>query len=210
MLECFWPHRLQPARLPCPSPTLGACSNSCPSSWQCHPNISFSVFPLSSFLQSFPASGSFPMSQFFSSGGVYSLRSLYSKNMFYIYNMRKCAYDTYLKRLLRLQVIYWLIFNLSGKWNKIIYFKFLISGERCKWILYWWFHVSFHWTSEADRCKLISVSHAPAYTKYFSLKEEHSVKKCPYLKLYLILHSFSPKVALESNSSHQTAGQLMS
>ena len=58
--------------------------------------------PLSSFLQPFPASGSFPMSQFFSSGEVYILRSLYSKNMFYIYNMRKCAYDTYLKRLLRL------------------------------------------------------------------------------------------------------------
>ena len=57
------------ARLPCPSPTLGACSNSCPSSWWRHPTISSSVVPFSSCLQSLPASGSFPMSQFFTSGG---------------------------------------------------------------------------------------------------------------------------------------------
>ena len=53
----------------CPSPTLGACSNSCPWSRWCHPIISSSIFPLSSSLQSFPASGSFPVSQFFTSGG---------------------------------------------------------------------------------------------------------------------------------------------
>ena len=56
-------------RLPCPSPTPGACSNSCPSSWWCHPTISSPVIPFSYCLQSFPASGSFPMSQFFTSGG---------------------------------------------------------------------------------------------------------------------------------------------
>ena len=63
------PRGLQHSRLPCPSPTLRACSNSCPSSWWCHPTISFSVTPFSSCLQSFPASGSFPVSQFFASGG---------------------------------------------------------------------------------------------------------------------------------------------
>ena len=63
------PHRLQHARLPCPSPTPRACSNSCPSSRWYHPIISSSVIPFSSRLQSFPASGSFPMSQFFPSGG---------------------------------------------------------------------------------------------------------------------------------------------
>ena len=56
-------------RLPCPSPTPRACSNSCPSSWWCHPTISSSVVPFSTCLQSFPGSGSFPMSQFFASGG---------------------------------------------------------------------------------------------------------------------------------------------
>ena len=50
---------------PCPSPTLGACSDSCPLSRWCHPTISSSVVPFSSHLQSFPASGSFPMSQLF-------------------------------------------------------------------------------------------------------------------------------------------------
>ena len=63
------PQGLQHARLPCPSPTPGACSNSCPSSWWCHPPISSSVIPFSSCLQSFPASGSFSRSQFFASGG---------------------------------------------------------------------------------------------------------------------------------------------
>ena len=54
---------------PCPSPSLEACSNSCPLSWWCHPTISSSVIPFFSCLQSFSASGSFPMSQFFASGG---------------------------------------------------------------------------------------------------------------------------------------------
>ena len=60
-----WQH----TRLPCPSPTPKACSNSCPSSRGCHPTILSSAVPFSSHLQSFPASGSFPMSQFFASGG---------------------------------------------------------------------------------------------------------------------------------------------
>ena len=67
--DSLWPQGLQYARLPCPSPTPGASSNSCPSSQWCHPTISSSVVPFSSCLQSFPASGSFPMSQFFASGG---------------------------------------------------------------------------------------------------------------------------------------------
>ena len=59
------PHRLQHSRPPCPSPTPGAYSNSCPSHTWCHPTISSSVVPFSSRLQSFPASGSFPMNWFF-------------------------------------------------------------------------------------------------------------------------------------------------
>ena len=53
------PHGLQDTRLPCPSPTPGACSNSCPSSWWCHLTISSSDVPFSSCLQSFPSSDSF-------------------------------------------------------------------------------------------------------------------------------------------------------
>ena len=64
-----WPHALQHARLPCPSPSPWACSKSCPSSRWCHPTISSSVVPFSSCPQSFPASGSFPVSQFFASSG---------------------------------------------------------------------------------------------------------------------------------------------
>ena len=65
----LWIHGLQHARLPCPSPTPGACSNSCPSRQWCHPTSSSSVIPFSSWLQSFPVSISFPVNQFFTSGG---------------------------------------------------------------------------------------------------------------------------------------------
>ena len=68
-VQLLWPHRLQHARPPCPSPTPRAYSNSCPSCRWCHPTISSSVIPFSSCLQSFPASGSLPVSQFFVSGG---------------------------------------------------------------------------------------------------------------------------------------------
>ena len=69
MSDSLRPHGLQHARLPCPSPTPQAYSNSCPSCCWCHPTISSSVVPFSSHLQSFPASGSFQMSPFFPSGG---------------------------------------------------------------------------------------------------------------------------------------------
>ena len=78
------PYGLQHARLPCPSPTTWAYSISCPLSWWCHPTISSSVDPISSHLQSFPASGSFPVSQLFTWGGqstgVSALASFLPKN----------------------------------------------------------------------------------------------------------------------------------
>ena len=67
MSDSLWPHGLQHARPPCPSPTPGVYSNSCPLSWWCHPTISSSVIPFSSHHQSFPASGSIPVSRFFPS-----------------------------------------------------------------------------------------------------------------------------------------------
>ena len=65
----LWPHGQQHARLPCPSPSPRACSNSCPLSQWYHPTILSSVIPFSSCLQSFPASGSFLVSQLFVLGG---------------------------------------------------------------------------------------------------------------------------------------------
>ena len=63
MSDSLWPHGH--TRLPCPSPTPRACSNSHTSSQWCYPTISSSVIPFSSCFQYFPASGSFPMSRFF-------------------------------------------------------------------------------------------------------------------------------------------------
>ena len=67
--DSLWPHELQHARPPCPSPTPRVYPNPCSLSQWCHPTISSSVVPFSSCPQSFPASGSFQMSQLFTSGG---------------------------------------------------------------------------------------------------------------------------------------------
>ena len=70
MSNSMQPHGLKHARLPCPSASPRVCSNSCPLSQWCHlVNHLILCHPFSSYLQSFPASGSFLMSQFFSSGG---------------------------------------------------------------------------------------------------------------------------------------------
>ena len=69
MSDSLWPQGLQHPSPPCPSPTPRVHPKPCPSSRWCHPTISSSVVPFSSYLQSFPASVSFPMSQFFTSGG---------------------------------------------------------------------------------------------------------------------------------------------
>ena len=70
MSDCLQPHGLQHTMPPCPSPTPRVYSNSCPLSRWCHPAISSSVVPFSSWsLQSFPKSGSIQISQFFLSGG---------------------------------------------------------------------------------------------------------------------------------------------
>ena len=85
MSDSLQPHGQQHTGLCCPSPASGACSNSCPSSWWCHPIISSSVIPFYSCLQSFPASEYFPMSQFFPSGsqsnGVSASASVSSMNI---------------------------------------------------------------------------------------------------------------------------------
>jgi len=81
--DSLQPHESQHTRPPCPSPTPGVHSDSCPSSQWCHPAISSSVFPFSPCLQSLPASESFPMSQLFvwggQSTGVSALASFLSK-----------------------------------------------------------------------------------------------------------------------------------
>ena len=81
----LWPHGLQHARPPGPSPTPRVYSNSCPLSLWFHPTILSSVVPFSPCLQSFPESGSFQMSQLFASGsqtiGVSASASLLPMNI---------------------------------------------------------------------------------------------------------------------------------
>ena len=84
MSDSLWPHELQHARPPCPSPAPGVHSNSRPSSPWCHPAISSSVIPFSFWPQSLPALESFPVSQLFAWGGqsigVSALASFLPKN----------------------------------------------------------------------------------------------------------------------------------
>ena len=81
----LWSHGWQHTRLPCPSPSPGVCSNSCPLSWWCYLTISSSVSAFSSYPQSFPASGSFAMSWLFAWGGqhigVSASASVFSMNI---------------------------------------------------------------------------------------------------------------------------------
>ena len=69
MSDSLQPNELQHTKLPCPSPSPGACSDLFPLSQWCHPAISSSVVTFSSCPQSLPTSGSFLMSQFFTSDG---------------------------------------------------------------------------------------------------------------------------------------------
>ena len=89
-------HGLLYTKPPCPSPTHGVHSNSCPLSWWCHPTISSSVVPFSSRIQSFPASGSFQMSQLFASGdysiGVSASASVLPKPMHSMNNIMKLRF----------------------------------------------------------------------------------------------------------------------
>ena len=62
-------HGLQYSRLPCPSLSPKTSSNACPMSLWCHPAISSSVVPFSSYFLCFSTSGSFPKSQLFSLSG---------------------------------------------------------------------------------------------------------------------------------------------
>ena len=80
MSDSLQPHESQHTRPPCPSPTPRVHSNSCTSSWWCHPAISSSVLPFSSSSQSHPASESFPMSQLFKWGGQSIRVSVLPKN----------------------------------------------------------------------------------------------------------------------------------
>ena len=84
MSDSLRPHESQHTRPPCPSPSPRVHSNLCPLSQWCHPAISYTVVPFSSYPQSFPGSESFPMSQLFTWGGqstgVSALASFLPKN----------------------------------------------------------------------------------------------------------------------------------
>ena len=116
--ESLWPHGLQHASLPCPSPSLRVCSNSCPLSQWCHPNNSISVLSFSSCLQSFPAPGSFPMSRLLSLELTKNVNLMILLSNFVSYHCNDC--ENYWPSFLYSKLIlnFWLfspLLPLSGK-----------------------------------------------------------------------------------------------
>ena len=138
MSNPLWPHRLQHARLPCPSPAPRACSDSRPSSQWCHPTISCSVMPFFSCLQSFPASGSFQMSQFFTSGGqrigVSASVSVLLMNI----------QGWYIGYFLNIYNFHWIkLFLLKKYWNTVALQYCVIFCCRIKWVSYTHTYIHF-------------------------------------------------------------------
>ena len=129
-LSCvwLWSHELQHTRLPCPSPSSGACSNSCPLSWWCHPTISSSVVPFSSCPQSCPASGSFQMSQLFALGG----QSIAVSVSTLVLPMNTQDWSP-------LEWTGWISWQFKGlSWVYILYQPFLSTLKQNFYIKYWW------------------------------------------------------------------------
>ena len=131
-------------RPPCPSPSPGACSHSCPSSRWCHPTISSSAVPFSSRLQSFRASGSFPVSQLFISGGQ-SVGASSSASVFPILDVNCSSLGLFTNILLHsegcLFVWFMVPFSvqnpLSAIGSPLFSFASLSFGSRSQKILLW-------------------------------------------------------------------------
>ena len=85
MSNSLWPHGLQHTRISWPSPSPGACSNSCPLSQWCHPTIPSFAIPFFSCIQPFPASGTFPVSRLFPSGGQVLELQLQQQSFWWIF-----------------------------------------------------------------------------------------------------------------------------
>ena len=124
------PHELQHARLLCPSPSPGVCSDSCPLSQWCHPAISPSVTPFSSCPQSFPAS------KFFSWIGSLHMQHIFCmwhwRKLFFLFGSQFSKTVEMFFLILYAILIYWKIFeflsSFSGHYDSNIYIKILNFG----------------------------------------------------------------------------------
>ena len=136
--DSLWSHGLQHVRLPCPSSTLGACSNSCPLSQWCHPTISSSIIPISSCLKSLPASGSFLMSQLFALGGQ-SIRASASASASVLPMNIQCWFPLRLTGLIPLQSkgLSRVFSNITVQKHQFFVFSFLYGPTLTSIYDYW-------------------------------------------------------------------------
>ena len=183
MSDSLQHHGLSHARLPCPSPSPRVCSNSCPLSWWCHPTISSSVVPFSSFLQSCSASESFPTSQPFTSGGQSSGASASASVL--PMNIQ----DWFLLRLTGL------ISLLSKRLSRVFSNE---SALRIWWPKYW--NVSFSLSPSSEHPGLISfkMDWLDLLAVQGTLKSllQHNSSKAPILQLSAFFFFFSKTPSL--------------
>ena len=125
MSNSLWPHRLQHARLPCPSPSPRACSNSCPLSLWCHPTISSSVVPFSSCPQSFPVSGSFLLSRLVTTGGQTDKTSFPVPWFLPLHHWEGCSHPNLVTTGCFTQSI---ILSITLSYNQILSFQPIVPG----------------------------------------------------------------------------------
>ena len=113
------PHGLPHSRLPCPSPTPRACSNSCPLSQWCHPTVSSSVIPFSSCLQSFPALGSLRDSIWWCKLKIHC--HLFPNGLFLSFIYLFIYFSIFLLSSIKNFLRYWLEFHWNFKtiWKKV-------------------------------------------------------------------------------------------
>ena len=133
--DSLWPHRLQHARLPCPSATPGVYPNSCLLSRWCHPTISSFVVPFSSYPQSLPESESFPMSQLFTSDGQI-IRTSFSASVLPM-NIQVC-FPLGLIGLILLSKGLWRVFSSTTVWKHQFFStqpSLWSNSHVCTWLL---------------------------------------------------------------------------
>ena len=186
--ESLRPHGLQHARPPCTPPTRGACSNLRPSSRWCHPTISSSVVPFSSWLQPFPATRSFLMSQFFESGGQ-SIRASASASV------------------LPMNAQGWFPLGLTGllKWNSFFPQRWNISK------MHWW------WEAKRESFEFFLLNLTSTSLKWFCSWVTLWIQSCLQTAKgtvsvsigRILLHIWNNYVGTTTSSKHASAAQIL-
>ena len=167
----LWPHGLQHARPPCPSPSPGAYLNSCPLSQWCHPTVSSSVVPFSSRLSLSQHQGFFPMSQLFTSGGQNTGASASASVLpMNIQGWFPLGWTGWISLLFKELSLYLNVFQVQPCWLEQLLLSFFSSvsmlSESLKLSYYPWPHLTLQVKCQLDF--VIALNSFPAWPTFHS------------------------------------------